>query len=442
MPEKSHANREFDVRPTNGSSQRWDTTTKRIVALVVLVFLALLIYQFRDLLIPLGMALLLAFILNPIVDFLQEHTHLPRGIVTALIFLVLIMALLGVLAAPVTAVPSIRRAIRSVQLDLNRIISDIGAFFERPVEIWEYELDLSGVYQELSEALRSFVRRAMEGTLDVVLGIASGAFWLFFILIVSFYLVRDAHRIIEHIDQLAPAGYHDDVVHLRQQITEVWNAFLRGQLVLGSAMAIVTAVMCTTIGLPYGWALGLLAGFMEFVPNIGPFIAAIPAVLLALLKGSSFLPLGNLPFALLVAGLYTVLQQIENNFFVPRILGRSLNLHPLAVLIAILAGGSLRGILGMLLAAPTLATFRVLGRYVLHRLYDRDPFAKLTAEEEDEAKEPEPSLIRQASKAALDQLQERMKQTVKQYVEHSESKQARGKEIVHGGRLRPDTEKE
>jgi predicted PurR-regulated permease PerM len=265
-----------------------------------------------------------------------------------------------------------------------------------------------------------------QGTLDLVFGIASGAFWVIFVIIVAFYFVRDAYRIAAQIESLAPPGYRDDVIRLRQEIAQMWNAFLRGQLVLGSAMALATAVVDTAIGLPYAWALGLFAGVMELVPNIGPYIAAIPAVLVALIQGSSFIPLGNFWFAVLVAGLYFLLQLIENNLFVPRILGRTLNVHPLVVMIGIIAGGQLAGILGVLLAAPTLATFRVLARYILRRLYDRDPFAEPATREEERAR-PRPSIggphtvLRKVGEAALDHLQKKVKQATKQYTESSDS---------------------
>ncbi len=401
---------------------RWSTSTKRTVVLIILVLLALVIYRFRAVISPLVIALLLAFILNPIVDFLTDHLHLPRGLTTTLVFLVLILAGLGVMVAPVTAVPSIQRAVRSVQIDVNRIIADIGAFFEQPVEILGYPLDLSDVYEELSAMLTRFVGSVAQGTLDIAFGIASGAFWLIFILMAAFYMVKDADRIIEQLDDLAPPGYRDDIVRLRQQITEAWNAFLRGQLLLGLALAVITTVACLAVGLPYAGVLGLLAGVMEFVPSIGPFIAAIPAVLLALFQGSSFLLLSNFWFAVLVAGLYIVIQQIEGNLLLPRILGRSLNLHPLLVLVGIIVGGSLAGILGMLLAAPVLATLRIMSYYVFCRLYDRDPFA----EPEEEVMPPKPRLLKRAGEAALDLLQEKIEQKTEQDVESSGSTGAGG----------------
>jgi predicted PurR-regulated permease PerM len=399
------------------SYRRWDTSTKRIVALVLLLVFALVVYQFRILLRPLVTAFLLAFILNPVIDFLENRVGIRRGLATGLVFLVLGVALLGALAAPVTAVPSVTRAILSIQLDLKQIIDDISAFFDRRVEIAGYQFDLSLISQELSTSLRRLVEMIAQGTLDVFLGIASGAFWVIFVIVVAFYFVRDAYRIAEQIDRLAPPGYRDDVTRLRQEIAQVWNAFLRGQLVLGSAMALATVVVDTAIGLPYAWALGLFAGVMELVPNIGPYIAAIPAVLVALIQGSSFIPLGNFWFAVLVAGLYFLLQLIENNLFVPRILGRTLNVHPLVVMIGIIAGGQLAGILGVLLAAPTLATLRVVGRYVLRRLYDRQPFLEPM---EEEKPQPKPTVVEKVGEAALDHLR-RVRRATKQYTEGSES---------------------
>jgi len=398
----------------NESSPRWSASTKRIVVVIILVLLALVLYRFRIVIPPLMIALLLAFILDPIADFVTDRLHLSRGGATALVFLLLIVVGLGVMAAPVTAVPSIQRAVLSAQIDFTRIIADTGAFFERPLEIGGYSLvDLSSVYEELSAMLSRFVGSVAQGTLDVAFGIASGAFWLVFILMAAFYLVKDAGRIIEQLDTLAPPGYRDDFVRLRRQITEAWNAFLRGQLLLGLVLAVLTTVVCLVVGLPYAGVMGLLAGVMEFVPTLGPIIAMVPAVLVALFQGSSFLPLSNFWFAVLVVGLYIVIQQIEGNLLLPRILGRSLNLHPLLVLIGIIVGGSLAGILGMLLAAPVIATLRILGRYVFCCLYDRDPFAKSG----EEVVPLKPGLLKRAGEAALDRLQEKVRERVEQKVE-------------------------
>jgi phosphoglycolate phosphatase len=118
----------------------------------------------------------------------------------------------------------------------------------------------------------------------------------------------------------------------------------------------------------------MLAGLLEVVPNFGPVIATIPAVIIALLRGSSYLPISNFWFAVLVVGLYILIQQVENNYLVPRIMSRRLQLHPVVVFIGMLGGATLAGVVGLLLAAPTLATVRVLLRYTYAKLLDEDPF--------------------------------------------------------------------
>ena len=366
-----------DIRdPVSHPARPWGSTTKRGVVWFLLVVFALLVYQFRAVIPQLVIAGALAFILEPAVRFLQRRLRMARTGATAVVFVVVVLAGLGVLAAPVTAVPAVQRAVRSVQLDFNRIVAEIGSFLGRPLQIGDYTIDLSAFYGQLSSMLSRFATSVAEGTLDIVLGIASGAVQLVFILIAAFYLLKDTHRLVESVDRLAPPGYRDDFIRLRRQITDAWSAFLRGQLLLGVVIAVITTIICTAVGLPYPVVLGLLAGLLEVVPHIGPILAAVPSVLLALFVGSSYLPLSPFWTAVLVAGLYILMQQVENNFLVPRIMARSLDLHPLTVLIALLIGGNVAGVVGIVLAPPVLATLRVIGRYVFYRLYDRDPFAE------------------------------------------------------------------
>lgn len=398
------------MNETSKPVRRWSSFTKRAVVLMLLVLLGLTLYRFRNVIPPLMIAFLLAFILNPIVGFFINRLHISRGAATGIVFLTLIALMLGAVAAPVTAVPSIPRLVRSTQVDVIRVIADIGNFFDRPLEIWGYSLDLSSVYQELSTMLTSFVRSVAQGTLDIVVNVASGAFWLIVILTIAFYLVKDADRFVEQFDNLAPPDYHQDMVRIRQQITDVWNAFLRGQLVMGLAMIVLTTVVCLAIGLPYAVVMGLIAGVTEFIPNVGPIIALIPAVLVALFEGSTFLAMSNFWFAVLVLGLYIVIQQIEGNVLLPRVMGDTLHLQPLVVLIGIIIGGNMAGIIGMLLAAPVLATLRVVSNYIFCRLYDRDPFA----EPEGEKEPSQPGLIVRACKATWNQVQEKVKERKEQ----------------------------
>ncbi|MBN1813510.1 MAG: AI-2E family transporter [Anaerolineae bacterium] len=385
-------------------SRRWSSTTKIIVILFVVILLVLIVYRFQDVIPPLVIALLLAFILDPLVTFLTNRLCLSRGLAAGLVILVLIIAMMAMVATPVAAVPSIQEAVESMQEEATSVVNEIGSFLRQPpIEVLGYTLDLSEFYDELSALLRSFISSVAQGTLNVVLNIASGFLWLIFILMITFYLLKDADRIVTRMDRLPPQDYREDFLRLRLEITEVWQAFLRGQLLLGIVIAIVVTVGCMALGIRYAPVLGLLAGLLEVIPSIGPTVAAVPAILLALFQEKTLLGMSNFWYAALVAGMYILIQQLENNFIVPRIMGRSLNLHPVLVLVGIVIGGSLGGVLGMLLAAPTLATLKVIGRYIFYRVYDLDPFA---TPEEDEPP-PKPGLVERAHKAFLKWVQKR-----------------------------------
>jgi predicted PurR-regulated permease PerM len=383
--------------------RRWGSTTKTIVILFIVILVALIVYRFQDVIPPLVIALLLAFILDPSVSFLSNRLRFSRGVASGLVILALVIAMLAVVATPAAAVPSIQRAVESMQEEATSVVTEISAFLRQPIEIMGYTLDLSEFYNELTTLLRSFISSVAEGTLNVAINIASGFLWLVFILTITFYLLKDAHRIVAQLDKLPPDDYHEDLVRLRLEITEVWQAFLRGQLLLGLVIAAVVTVGCMVLGIRYAPVLGLIAGLLEVIPSIGPTIAAVPAILLALFQENTILGLSNFWYAVLVAGMYILIQQLENNLIVPRIMGRSLNLHPVLVLVGVVVGGSLGGVLGILVAAPTLATLKVIGRYLFCRIYDLDPFAK---SEEDEPP-PKPGLAERAHKTFLEWVQEK-----------------------------------
>jgi predicted PurR-regulated permease PerM len=157
-------------------------------------------------------------------------------------------------------------------------------------------------------------------------------------------------------------------------IRRVWVAYFRGQLVLSLTIGLIIGVGAATLGLPGAPLLGILAGLLEVLPNIGPVLAAIPAILLALVQGSSVLSVSNLVFALIVALFYIIVQQLENNIIVPRLIGQAVDLPPILVMAGVLVGASVGGILGAFMAAPIIATGRILAQYAYNKIVGRPPF--------------------------------------------------------------------
>jgi len=364
-------------------SPAWGRTTKQWVVAIWLIVGALAIYALWNLVLPLALAVLLAYMMNPLVDGIVARFRLPRLLVTALVYLVLvvIISLAPILIVPEGFIQPISRA----KLDLNQILLSLRDSIASygTLQVAGYVVDPTQVYQLVLDNLQTSLSQVAPRSVNVFFGVATGfattVLWLIFILVVSFYLVKDSPTILEYIDSQLPPAYRDEVWNLIYTIGDVWNAFLRGQLLLGVVIGVTVGVSMFVLGVSNVAVLGLIAGILEIVPNLGPIISMIPAILIAFFQGSSHLPISNGWFVLIVLGTYTVIQQVENNVLVPRIIGGSVDLHPVVVLVGAVAGASIGGILGIFLAAPTLATARVLAGYA---------YEKLLAPGEEEIEEP------------------------------------------------------
>jgi len=351
--------------------QVWSSTTKRMIAIGSVLVLFFLINRISTVLPPVIITLILAYILSPIADFLSKRLRLHRTFVVVVIYLVLVTLLITL---PALLIPSLISQIESFLEGLPEFIQAINEFIDQPVTVGDFTLDVQDVYEQASNTIEGFLSSLANQTISILSNIASALFWSFFILVASFYLVKDAHLILRWIDEATPPDYRQDVRRLRMRVAATWNAFLRGQLILCVVMGLVVGITMAAIGLPYAWLIGLLFGVLEFIPNLGPTIASIPTVFIAFFQGSDVLHISNAWFAVVVVGVNTLLQQLENNFLVPRIMGQSLNLHPVVVLVAAIIGARLAGVLGILLAAPVTATLRVFVEYTYYRLLDLPPF--------------------------------------------------------------------
>lgn len=357
-------------------SKSWSESTKWLVIISSLLALVFIIYRFSQIISPLVIAVILAYVLNPPVRFLTTRAKLSRTLAVASVYLALIVILGLVL---LSFVPSLIQQVMSINVDFQDIVEDVSTFFEQPLFIFGFSIDLLEVYKEVSGTLQNIVSPLASRTVSFLIGLASGFAWLIFVLIVSFYLLKDLGKLGRSLDNVVPEEYREEIRWLVGEIDVVWNAFFRSQLILCIVVGTLVGVIMRVVGVRNALILGIMAGVLEIIPNIGPTIAAIPAVLIAYFQGSTYLPLSSGWFALLVIGIYVVIQQVENNILVPRIIGRSLNLHPLVVIIGAIAGASLAGILGIFLAAPILATLRILGNYAYCKLLDLEPFGETSA---------------------------------------------------------------
>lgn len=355
--------------PSLPKTQPWESITKRWMAAGLVLLFAFIIWQIHTIVAPLIIALLLAYVLNPSVGGIMRVAKVSRTVATLIVYFWLLVLLV---ALPVLLIPPIVEQIRALNLDFRAILQELGEILEQyqTIDILGFTIDLPQLYTGLQGQLASLLAALASQSINIIFGAASSLLWLIFILVVSFYILRDADRLNRYLEGLIPPGYRQEVNGLRREMGEIWDSFLRGQIILSLTVGVLIWGAMELVGVRNALVLGILAGILEVIPNIGPILAAIPAVILSLFQGSTNLPLDNTWFALLVAGIYVVIQQVENNLLVPRIIGDSVNLPASMVLIGAVAGASVAGLLGIFLAAPVMATLRVLGEYVFSKLVE------------------------------------------------------------------------
>jgi putative heme transporter len=372
------------------TSPPWSTTTKALVALVTITLLALLFWRFTSLLQPLVIAAILAYLLNPLISLLTARSRLGRGGATVIVYLLLLLLLMGgITALGLVTVDQAGKLARFLPGSVDETVFVLGQqvdainrqgwnFFgvtlQLPPDLLKEQL--TNLRNQLLPQLRPIVTN----TGSVVVGVASTTFSylsdFFLIFLVSIYMAKDSPHLWPGLQELADQpGYRADAARLLDEFSRIWATYLRGQVILAVIMAVASGVVLTAIGLNYSLALALLIGLAEFLPLIGPAIALAAAVLVALFQPDNWLGLSPLAYGGLVIALIFVLQQIQGTFLTPRIVGNALALHPIAILVGVIMASGLAGILGAVLAAPLLATIKLVSGYIWRKLVDLPPFA-------------------------------------------------------------------
>ncbi len=351
-------------------SKRWSDSTKRLVITGVVIALIFSLYRFRTIIAPTAIAVILAYILNPLVRFIQARTRLSRAWAVTILYLILIVLLSLV---PAIFVPILVQEIREINVDVRQVVMAYRRFFDRPVVLFNYSFDVRSVYEEISGTLQNFVSTLVGHSLDILLGVAESFIWLFFILLISFYLLKDTDKLGKWISNLVPPDYREEAYLLYREIGGIWNAFLRAQILQCLLVGVVVGISMAALGLRSAVIIGLVGGIVEVIPRFGHTVTAIVGVLFAYFEGSLYLPVSNFWFAVIVIAFFVVFNEIDTAYILPNLIGRRLHLPAIVALMGVIAGASLGGVLGIFLAAPTISTLRVLGGYVYRKLLDIEP---------------------------------------------------------------------
>jgi predicted PurR-regulated permease PerM len=237
--------------------------------------------------------------------------------------------------------------------------------------------DLGAIAQELLGVIQSFVGEAGAVVSAVATSAASTIGWVLFISLVSYFLLAESGQLRESLITVEIPGYTRDMRKLAFELSRVWNAFLRGQLLISFMVVISYSFTLSILGLRYTLAIAIMAGLARFIPWVGPLITWVTTALVAFFQPSNYFGLEPLQYTILVLAICIILDQIFDNLVTPRVMGQSLGVHPAAVLVAAIIASQLMGLVGLVLAAPVLATINLLSRYIWRKMFDLDPWPEI-----------------------------------------------------------------
>jgi predicted PurR-regulated permease PerM len=349
--------------------RRWPYATKLTISLLLLAFFIYLLTRFQEIIAPIIIAVIIAYILYPIVNTIQNKIHLPRTLIIILTYVSVVAVLATIMIA---IIPWMGENLVQLQINPQQLVATIENTLAQDYRVAGFTIHPSTIAGQLLGTLQGLLQPVVGQTVTLVKNIITSIIWIIFIFLVSFYLIKDGSKLGEWFSSHLPQEYLPDYRWIQSEISQIWSAFFRGQILLATIVAAIFIVVGLIIGLPFAIAMGILAGLLEFLPSIGHGIWLVTASLLAFFIGSTWLPLPNWAFTLLVIGLHLIFEQFDLNYLIPRIVGRRVHLPPLVVILGIVAGALVAGVIGIPLAAPTIASLRVIGRYIFANLLDID----------------------------------------------------------------------
>lgn len=324
-----------------------------------------LIYLLRDVLGPFVAGAAVAYLLDPTCDKLEEK-GLSRALATTLVTVVFFLVALAVLGL---AAPLLLSQIFDLLQRIPDIVAGIEAKLAPLLEIVRAridggELDVAGSLGAVGGDLAQWIGRIVGG---VASGFGAAFGVLSFLLItpvVAFYLLRDWDRMIATIDSYLPLAYRETIRAQAREVDRTLSGFVRGQATVCLLLGLFYGIGLMLVGLDFGFVIGLMTGFVSFIPYVGMLLGVVLGMGVAIAQFDSVLPIA------LVAAVFAVGQVLEGNFVTPNLVGDKVGLHALWIIFALLAGGALFGFVGVLLAVPVAAVIGVLVRFFLGQYRD------------------------------------------------------------------------
>ena len=351
--------------------ENWSVPFRYVIGIVCLILLIVFLVYARDLVTNLAIAAFVAYLINPAVTYLMTHTRMDRVAAVNLVYFSAVIFLIGL---PATLLPIFADEAQIIVEDLLGLSSQLRQTLSSPIRIGGLVFHLEEWGQSLFQVQDAILSPLPEEAIQLLETTSVGVLWFLVILVSVHLFLSQWPTMRDWLINLAPPSYRPEIEELYNRIKRVWMAYLRGQIVLMVIVGVVFTIAWLIMGIPGALVLGVVAGLFTLVPDVGPFLAMVMAAGVALLEGSTWIPLSNFWVTGIVLIVYLVLINLKNFFLRPYIMGRSVHMNEALVFVAIIAATILQGILGALLVVPVLASVVVIGGYIQRRVLGLPPF--------------------------------------------------------------------
>jgi predicted PurR-regulated permease PerM len=366
--------------PATSSSPKWGPNTKLVVGLTIVAIIVYMLVYIRSIIGPLLLALILAYALHPLAALFNKVTRLNWRWSVNVVFITFVILLLVSLTisglAIVNQLQSLFVIVNTFTDNLPELVDQLTArsYSIGPFEFSLSQADLTPLVEQFLSTLQPLLGQV--GTLVSTLATSAvtALGWSLFVLVIAYFLLARTGEVTDDLVKIDIPGYNTDIRRLGIEFRGIWNVFLRGQLVIFLLAIFLYSILLSGLDLRYALGIAILAGIARFIPYVGPFIVWVVTAMVSLFQSGNYFGLESWIYTILVVGLCLILDLILDNVVVPRFHGETLGLHPAAVLIAAIAAAQLIGLLGLVLAAPVLASIVLILRYTTRKMLDLDPF--------------------------------------------------------------------
>jgi len=380
------------IKETEGTagSPKWNWPTKLVVGLTLVAISIWLLVQFQNFLGPLISALILSYFLYPVATFLRNKIKLPWRLAVTFIYLLLVLILLGLLTwGGLALVEQIQNLIRFIENNINRLPELVDEITTQTYQIGPFTISPIGLdWEQIANQVVSAIQPVLGRLGSIVGSVAAGAAsifsWLALIILISYFLLAESEGIPGQLVNIRIQGYEADIDRMGKELSRVWKGFIRGEILVVFISLFIYSASLGILGIQFFFGLAVIAGFGQLIPYVGAWATWISIGLVALLQSNTPFNLPSGIYMLIVLGVGIIINTIIDNILRTKVMAENLRVHPALILMGALIGVQLFGFIGIIIAAPIMASLKLFLHYVIRKMSDQDPWKDLDLREPQE----------------------------------------------------------